>query len=515
MGIFTNSKSIALPDLDTSIRVNLDEAITHNEKILDILFSSSTATGLAASVDSIQVVQNKLTQDVATKNPLPTFGVYSNYNNTPGYTCIDSDMQPIHGGILNTGTEIGQAFAGQNYTTSSQGSNTRTTNWAKATSMQQADGNYYVKLPSQPNSAGSSSEYGWGMNPNNLITRWPWFGTIIQQRGKRPNQSIYYNGSTVAMYPRGGMAPLEEVTVTSSTYYTPPSEFRPGYSSISYNKRTNTLALVQPINDANSYRLHVWKNANPNRDLDAFNYTVGTMHFFMSEAKAAGTPTSLSQTAYYYYNDFTWQASNSQNFNESRRKMHILMGDNNIVGLSRFVPNNITHFATFAPNFTETSGTLTALNGVSCATSYGFDNGNEYGMRYNHTWDNQWFVFYSVYAQYGSGMNAIYVNAADPSKYYVAQWASTSWGAQLVPYREDKFIFNAGDSNADGSVGMRLYCIDLGGALKNGRQANGAAIANGGNLSFFPQDAFSHSFDVRYTSTNYPIVVPMSEWTNG
>lgn len=513
MAIFTNSTSVALPDLDISIASNLDIAINQNPKVLAILASSATATGLVAAAEELSIVEETLVNKVANLNPYPTFATWSNRSNEPAYVVYGSHMQPIHGGILTTGSEIGQAFTGTNYTNTSQGSSSRTTAWTKATCSQQAEGNWYVRMPSS-SSGGSEMNFAWGRNPDYVRSHWPFFGTIIQEEGVRPHNSIYYNGNTVSIYPRGGVAPLEAIGVNSSTYATWVGA-QTGYTAISYNKRTKTLIVVEPRDLNNNYRLHVWKNANAGRDLDDANFTVGTLHFFLSEAKAAGTPTSLAQTAYYYYNDFQWQSNNSQSYEESRRKMYVIMGDNNHVGLSRFVPSNITHHASFEPNFLQTSGTLTTYNGPAATTSYGIEQGNDYGMRYMHTWDNDWFAFYSVYYYYGSGMNVIFVKASDPTKYYFGQWASTSWGAQLVPFKKDKFIMHAGDSNADGNVGMRLYTVDLGGLFKNGREPNGTARANGSTIDLFSSSAYQYSFDTRYTSTNYPIVVPMDEWTNG
>lgn len=514
MAISTNSTSVALPDLDISISSNLDIAINQNPKVLSILLASATATGLAAAVENVVDIEDTLTIKAANINPYPTFATWSNRSNEPAYVVYDSNMQPLHGGYMTTSSEIGQGYTGQNYTNTSQGSSTVTTAWSKATCSQQAEGNWYVKMPAFGNGSGEGPQFAWGRNPEYIRGQWPFFGTIIQNKGIRPHQSIYYNGNTVGMYPRGGVAPLETVSVNSSTYSTW-NATTAGYTAISYNVKKGILAVLEPKDTANNYRLHVWRNTNLNRDLDAFNYTVGTMHFFMSEAKTAGTPTSPTQGVYYYYNDFQWQANSSQSYDESRRRMFITYGDNDVVGLARFVPSNITHYATFTPNPLTTSGTLTTLNGVTNTTSYGIEQGTWYGMRYMHTWDNDWFAFYSPYYYYGSGISVIFVKVSDPTKYYLGQWASTSWGAQLVPFREDKFLINAGDSNADGNVGMRLYTIDLGGLFENGREPDGTTRANGATINLFSTGAHTYSFDTRYTSTNYPIIVPMQDWTNG
>jgi hypothetical protein len=190
------------------------------------------------------------------------------------------------------------------------------------------------------------------------------------------------------------------------------------------------------------------------------------------------------------------------------------MGDNNLVGIARFVPSNVTRYATFQPNFASTSGTLTTRNGHSHTTSYGIEQGNWYGMRYMQTWDNNWVAAYSPYYYYQTGMNVIFFSSQDPAKYYIGQWASTSWGAQLVPFKKDKFIFHAGQNNADGNVGMRLYVVDPAGIAKYGRDSAGTTYANGASIDLFKSN-FTYSFDTRYQSTNYPTIVPMNEWSHG
>ena len=511
--ISSNSTSVALPDLDLSVFNNLNAGLNTSPQMLSILLSSSAALSLSASIAQVDLIDDNIKNNAITKNPLPTFGVFTNRSNEPAFVTYSSNMQPMFGGYLNTDTE-GQDWPdrGSRYTNTSQDSRGTGHSSVKGTNYQQDEGNWLVRLPGHAPASGSDAQFAHGRWYNWVNNHWPFFGTMIQKSGVRPKNSIYYRNSQIGIYPRGGTGPLELVNM-SSTYATW-TNVNTGYTAISYNVRTNTLAVLEPRDNSNNYRLHVWKNANANRNLDAENYTVGTMHRFLLEAFTAGRPTALTQTAYYYYNDFQWQANSSQNYDESRRKAYIVMGDNNLVGIARFVPSNITHYATFAPNFATSSGTLTTLNGQGHTTSYGIEQDLYYGMRYMQTWDQNWIVCYAPYYYYQTGWCGIFFNTQDPSKYYTSRWASTSWGAQIVPFKKDKYIFHSGDSNADGTVGMRLYVVDPGGLLKYGVDSNGTTVANGAELSLF-KSMFSYTFDTRYQSTNYPTIVPMDEWTHG
>jgi hypothetical protein len=506
-----NSNSIALPDLDLSVYSNLNAGINTSPQMLSILLSSSAALGLNTSIANANAVSTTISTTAVTRNPLPTFGVYTNRSNEPAFTTYSSNMQPMYGGYLRDDTE-GQDWPdrGARYTNTTQVTRSTGHSSVKGTCFQQDEGNHLVHLPGHAPASGSDAQFSHSVWYNYVNDHWPFFGTMIQKTGIRPRNSIYYRNSQLGIYPRSGTAPLELVNM-SATYATW-AGFNTGYTAISYNVRTSTLAVLEPRDNANNYRLHVWKNTA--RDLDPTNYTAGTMHRFLLEAFTSGRPTALTQASYYYYNDFQWQANSSQNYDESRRKAYIVMGDNNVVGIARFVPSNITHYATFAPNFATSSGTLTTLNGQSNTTSYGIEQGTNFGMRYMQTWDQYWVAAYSPYYYYCTGINVIFFNTQDPSRYYTAQWASTDWGAQLVPFKKDKYIFHAGSSNVDGNVGMRLYVVDPGGLRKYGVDSAGTTVANGATIDLF-KSTFTYSFDTRYQSTNYPTIVPMNEWSHG
>ena len=107
------------------------------------------------------------------------------------------------------------------------------------------------------------------------------------------------------------------------------------------------------------------------------------------------------------------------------------------------------------------------------------------------------------------------MNTVDPTKYYTYQYGSTANGCQLVPFKEDKFLFNDSQQNSDGNIGMRLWVQDVGGWYKNGVQYNLATIANGAAVGLTNPPTMTYAFDTRYTSTNYPLLMSPRHWTNG
>jgi hypothetical protein len=111
-------------------------------------------------------------------------------------------------------------------------------------------------------------------------------------------------------------------------------------------------------------------------------------------------------------------------------------------------------------------------------------------------------------------MNVVFNDTRDPRNFYFARYADTSNGCQLVPFNEDKFLFNASVENSDNNHGMRLSIVDLGGIFEFGRDATTSGITNGATINLRPT-VFIYSFDTRYTSTNYPGLMQPTSWTNG
>jgi hypothetical protein len=197
--------------------------------------------------------------------------------------------------------------------------------------------------------------------------------------------------------------------------------------------------------------------------------------------------------------------------------MRLTVGDNNYIGMSRYVPSNQTNYATFLPAVSGTSGTLnTSYNAISCTTSYGMDqDGSYYSMRSNITWDNQWIASYNQYYYYQAGINVIFSNTADPRLYYTGQYATSSGPCQLVPVRQDKFAFRLQNQNSDGAQGCGIYIVDLGGYYNNGLRPDGNTIANGADVNLTSYGWGGYMFDKPSTSTDYPIIVSPDSWSNG
>jgi len=495
MAVANATTELIIPGLDSLVQSNLNYALTNNLTIQAIQTNLNNTGSFTTLSNNISGLSTDL-DNLPTREPLPTFATFSNFNNNPWWSIWNSDMKYISAGNQHTDSELWSPWTGVNYTNGNIGSNSWTSYWMGATPMFQADGHMYLRL---------NEGYGTytASNPDNLDYVISRCGVVIGAYGVRQKFSLFLDGSTIQVRERGiGNDGYYESLNLNQTQY---STWFGGtsYGMIGYNDRTRTLVAIEAKDGSNNYRLHRWINTGTNRSLNARSYVTGTLHLFLSEAKTGLT--SGGSASYNFY-DFQWQASSSQNYNESRYRMRIIPGDNGIIGMARMVPSNTTHYATYTP----TSQTLTTnFNTIGLTTSYGIDQGNKYGIRHQITWDNYWVAAYSCYYYYGSGMNTFFIDSRDPRNYFIAQYGSTDNGCSLVPFQRNKFMWTYHVSNADGDIGMRLSIIDLEGA-KNGRVTSGT-ISNGGTITMQNNTQYG-LFDTKYTSTNYPILLSMPHW---
>lgn len=513
MGISTSSKLTILPGLDQSITTAADVAIDQNDKVLDILLNSASTSGTQTAIDSAEEVAASIAEGKLTNNPLPTYGFFTNGNSSyNGWAQFDSYHQAMHSGPLNNSTEIMSRrseslwYVQGNPSTSTLGS----TYSVMGTSFQGADGHAFIGISGTDN---FGPNYGWAKDPYSIAGTFRDCGVIIGKPGIRQETSIRQSSQTIQLAVRGSSPYIETLNIASSTYSTWAS--RTGYGSIGYNDRSKTLVILES-DASNNIRMHVWKNNNPGNELNLLSTPTGALHRFMSEAKAAGTPTSEEDPIGYFYNDFTWNDGGSSSYEESRYRFRVVPGDNGLVGLSRMVPSNATQYTYVTPDYSATSITNpTTLMSQGLTTSYGMDQGTYYGMRHQIAWDNDWVVSYNVYYYYMAGMVANFCSSKDPSKYYRGNYNTTNYGSQIVPLNKSKFLFNYSGNNGDGQ-GSYGWVVDPSGTLANDGYTgiNAGNISNGGSLPMTSKSVYGNH-DSYYWSTMYPVLYSPDYWTHG
>ena len=502
MAVANTVTQIVLPGLDKVVQDQTVAALAVNDTVAAIL-SNLAQSGNVAQLNTAIAEANAVVSDLPSVNPLPTFATYSNFNNEPFWNIFNSKMKPINAGSQHTDSEVWAHQAGTNYTNSHFNSSTVTTSWINATPWTQQDGNWMTRL--MPGNRTYTA-----IHAGVCASYYPYFGVVIGNRGIRQNFSLYSNDATLRIMERGiNEGYYENINLNQTIYSTWFASQGTTWGSACYNDRTRTLVVVAAKDASNNYRMHIWKNTGIDRSLNSDNYYPGTLAAFLREAKTGLLDAGQGAgTASYAFYDFQWQANSSQNYNESRYRLRVVAGDNGIIGMARMVPSNACNYAVFNPSNQQLT---TSFNTIGLTTSYGIEQGNNYGMRSNITWDNNWIAAYSPYYYYGSGMNVYFIDARDPRNYFIGQVADSQQGSQLIPYREDKFLYNNSVKNSDqGNWGMSLYIIDPEGALQG--RITETTIANGGTIPLQQRPQYG-IFDTTYTSTNYPGIQSMPHWT--
>lgn len=499
MAVANTVTQIVLPGIDKVVQDQTVAALAANPTVAAIISnlaqSGSTEQLLAAIANA-----NAVVSDLPSTNPLPTFATFSCRDNRPFWNIWNSRLRPIDAGSQHTDSELWAPWTGQNYTNSHINTSSWTTSWSQATPMQQADGHWFIRL-----NAGNRTYTA--MNADAATSYMPFFGVVIGKKGVRQNFSLYSSNSTLRIMERGIYEGYyENVNLNDNTYSTWVSGTQ--YGSACYNDRTRTLVVIAAKDGSNNYRLHRWINQGIDRSLNSDNYYPGTLAAFLREAKTGLLDVGQgSGTCSYNFYDFQWQANSSQSYDESRYRMRVVVGDNGIIGMARMVPSNVSNYATYNP---QTQQLVTSFNTISLTTSYGIEQGNRYGMRHQISWDNNWVAAYNCYYYYGAGMNVYFIDTRDPRNYFIGQHGTTNGGCQLVPYQEDKFMFNDSTHNVDNYYGLRLYIQEPEAALQ-GRVTNGT-ISNGGNIGLVNNPQWG-KFDTEYSSTNYPGLQSLAHWT--
>jgi hypothetical protein len=430
------------------------------------------------------------------KQPLPLVGVFSSYNNSPDCSIYDSDFNLVSranqtnaGNAWATAGEIWSDYTGWNYTNGTIGSSSAGSYWVKATPCYSADGHQLLRL---------SANGGMAMRqPDQMGSFMANFGVVVGPEGYRQPMSLWFSGTSLRQYTRGGFAQLDQLTTglnssQAATWAGANSNMR---SAVGYHWEAGLLVLIEARDASCNYRAHIWKH--PTAKLSG---KPGELNRFILEAKAG------SNGASYQYVDFSWSANGSSGYSESQYRMRVIPSKSGKIALVRFVPSSCVHMAVLTPGSGNTGTLDTNFSTVACTTSYGYEQGNYYGMRHQITWDNQWVAAFAPYYYYGSGLSGLVVNTVDPTRYYRLSYSSSACGVSIIPIRESGFAYAFHESNADSSQGLNVGLMDFAGA---GFQTTGV-LANGAVLSL---PSSRYWIDTGYTSTNYPCLMPVENWT--
>ena len=432
------------------------------------------------------------------RQPLPLIASYSNSASTSASidcSIFDSDLNLVartqHSNSTTppspSGSELWTDWPGWFSTTSQISTGWQSTSWVKSTSCNQADGHQMLRIA---NTGAMSARH-----PGITATLQANFGVIVGPQGYRQPMSLWQSGTTLRQHLRGQPVQTDILTtgLNNATAAQWANSNNSGRSMVGYNRRSNTLVVIEPRDASCNYRAHIWRH--PGVQLSG---KPGELDRFILQARAGQNGASYSQF------DFAWNANGSASYTESQYRMRVIPCDNAQIALVRFVPSTATHMAVLTPSTGAINTASFAI--VSATTSYGVDQGDPAGMRHQITWDNQWVAAFAPYYYYGCGMVGHVVNTSDPSRQFRISYTGTTCGVGLVPIRESAFAWNSSHVNADSAAGLNLGLLDF---STDSHQWSGTN-AIGSVLSMQMWGGF---IDTGSSSTNYPAVMPVENWS--
>jgi hypothetical protein len=131
-------------------------------------------------------------------------------------------------------------------------------------------------------------------------------------------------------------------------------------------------------------------------------------------------------------------------------------------------------------------------------TSYGYEQGNAYGARWQQTSDGRYIWSYCPAYHYGSGCHVVAIRVSDGK--YLKWWTSDSnYGRQSCPIGKSSVMVTV-DYNADGGAGLYHNVIDF--------EKKFATLENGGDLAW-ETSWLTSQVDTPSNTTSYPGMIPL------
>ena len=313
------------------------------------------------------------------------------------------------------------------------------------------------------------------------------------------NSDVFYASSQMFAAlgsPAGtlGAASLTTLAATSGN-----ASARRNRGMICHNRRTGTLAYLEHTTTLANYRLHIIDLQNKIGQ----NTTNQEILNWINSAVAAGS------SRYNFY-DITLPSMSAAAASNQLQQAKIILCDDNTLWISVWDKANssnggsqrlyrCTNTSTYAP-------TLVVSNASTSA--FGWDSGEQYGMRHMNSDDNSRVAVYTPYYYYLAGiqchvMNTYTANASGSDLRYLAfTEASSTDGNMVVPVGGPDFMVCRSHANADGGQGMAMS--NLSGSVLAGQSLSWTSVGS----YLYPSISQSTSF-----GGVLPLkVLPTQEW---
>lgn len=318
--------------------------------------------------------------------------------------------------------------------------------------------------------------------PYSQTTNAQYLGTVVGEPGYQRGINLFLKGATVYLHPLSGL--FNHLTCSSegqgrltlsAEHMTVPMAGKSDEmtGSIGYNRRTDTLMLVQHIDSGyKTFRLHIWTGLSAKIGLNS-----GALGAMLKAAKAAGNYRSIdydTQAAggYAGTNDKDWYAN-----------IKVVPCDDGSAWLGH---RYISAHQLFAFDGTQVS----LAKSLNCSSGYGVDQGGYYAQKHQLSFDQSRIAIYAPYYRYLTGANLFYCNTASASTFsWYQNTANSNRSMSIAPIGGRAFAV-VDQSNFDINTGAYdLRLID-----QRDDQMKGEVL---------PDILFSPAVSGYSTSTNY------------
>ena len=284
-----------------------------------------------------------------------------------------------------------------------------------------------------------------------------------------------------------------------------------GVGTSCYNRKMQKIVVMEQNGGSFTWRPTIWHGV-PNLRAIALNENVdygntdtysGTSadqsslkQWFTAANNAGGGQAWGASNGYTQYSTSTGKYAND-GWEDQYRGCPVLC-DNGKVVFFQMIP----HQGAWACRWDTNGNSEGNLRQWSGTTSYGREQGERFGMRWQVTSDGRYITAYCPYYYYGSGWLGMFIRVSD-GKFLWDQSTDTTYGCQIAPIGKSSFMMHR-NVNSDGGYGMYYTLQNMDHCFS--QCADGARISPNGNHFFTGE---SHScIDTPYWSTAYPAMIP-------
>ena len=276
------------------------------------------------------------------------------------------------------------------------------------------------------------------------------------------------------------------------------TNYRSTYCGGCYNKKQNKFLITYTTSDG-FFKPVIYENTPDFRkiasegnnqwsdQMSAYNTdSSGEVHDFFNNTANA---TTYDQCGYSPYNSLS-------SSDESRYRPIPILCDNGKVVICSMNPGWGASLLRWNANGTyESGGSYT--HGMSWTTSYGIDQGHQYGGRWQVSSDGRYLWFFCAAYYYGCGMQMYVIRVSD-GKYLRTHIQDSSHGRHPFPIGKCSMGVHY-SANTDGGAGMRIRTVNLDEEF---------ALRDDGDQLNIDNHYLAYHFEPGTYSTSYGTIVP-------